>query len=324
MERQVRHMVRLVDDLLDVSRITTGRLHLHKERVDLAEVLRTAVETAKPLIDAPGHELTVALPSQSILVAVDPTRLAQVFANLLNNAAKYTENGGHIWLTAERQGHEAVVSVRDTGIGIDAEHISRIFQMFSQVEPALERSHGGLGIGLSLAKGLVELHGGTIEARSGGIGRGTEFIVRLPIVDVPIISHETGHNGDQPAAARDSRILVVDDLRDAADTLALMLQTMGHHTRTAYDGLEAVEAAGTFKPNIVLLDIGLPTMTGYDAARRIRNEPWGAKMALVALTGWGQDEDKQRAFEAGFDHHLTKPVDPVALEKLLAILSPHH
>jgi PAS domain S-box-containing protein len=323
MERQVLQMVRLVDDLLDISRITSGKLQLRKERVELAEVLKTAIETARPLIEASAQELTVTLPPHDVHVEADPTRLAQMFSNLLNNAAKYTEKAGHIWLTAERRDGEAVVSVRDTGIGIAAEHLPHIFTMFSQVAPALERSQGGLGIGLALVKGLVELHDGIIEARSGGTGKGSEFTVHLQIVDVPVeAAHEPSGDGDKGRGGRKCRILVVDDLRDAADSLATMLRLMGHDSRTAYDGLEAVQMAAAFQPNVVLLDIGLPKMSGYEAARRIRDEPWGGNVALVALTGWGQEEDKRRSLEAGFDHHLMKPVEPAALEKLLAAINP--
>jgi CheY-like chemotaxis protein len=253
----------------------------------------------------------------------DPTRLAQVISNLLNNAAKYTEKGGHIWLTAERQGNEVVVSVRDTGIGIAAEHLPHLFEMFSQITPALERSQGGLGIGLWLVRGLVDLHGGRVEARSGGIGMGSEFIIRLPVVDVPIQrGPEEAANGGTSPSARNRRILAVDDNRDAADSLAMILRMMGHETRTAYDGLEAVQAAAIFRPDVVLLDIGLPKMNGYEAARHIRQEPWGKRMALIALTGWGQEEDKRRALESGFDHHLTKPVEAAVLEELLGHINP--
>jgi PAS domain S-box-containing protein len=323
MERQVGQMVRLVDDLLDISRITRGKLQLRKERVELADVLNTAVETARPLVEASGHELTVTLPPHPVQVQADPVRLAQVFANLLNNAAKYTEKAGHIWLTAEYRGGEAVVSVRDTGIGIAPEHLPNIFRLFSQVGTALERSQGGLGIGLSLVRGLVELHGGAIKARSGGPGRGSEFTVHLPIVDEPAETpREPTPGGEQVRSGGKLRILVVDDLRDAADSMAMMLRTLGHETSTAYDGLEAVQTAAAFRPHVVLLDIGLPKMNGYDAARHIRNEPWGGNVALVALTGWGQEEDKRRSVEAGFDHHLTKPVAPATLEKLLALLMP--
>jgi PAS domain S-box-containing protein len=321
MERQVSQLVRLVDDLLDISRITQGKLQLRKERVALADVLKAAIETARPIIDALAHELTVTMPPQALCVQADPIRLAQAFSNLLNNAAKYTDRAGHIWLTAERHGNEAVVSVRDTGIGIAPEHMAHLFKMFSQMAPALERSQGGLGIGLSLVKGLVELHGGTIEARSGGLGKGSEFTVHLPIVDVPVETpKETTGDGPSARGGRKYRVLVVDDLRDAADSMALMLQIMGHETRTAYDGLEAVQTAAAYRPDVVLLDIGLPKLNGYAAARHIRDEPWGGNVALVALTGWGQEEDKRRSLEAGFDHHLTKPVESTALEKLLALL----
>ncbi len=324
MERQVGQMVRLVDDLLDISRITQGKVQLRKERVELAAVVQSAVEASRPLIEAQGHELTVTLPPDPIYLEADPTRLGQAFANLLNNAAKYSEKGGRIWLTAERQGGEVTVSVRDTGIGISAEHLPRIFEMFSQVEPALERSQGGLGIGLALVRGLVELHGGTIEARSAGVGRGSEFIIHLPVVEAQVEAPQEPGDGDKGKirTVRPSRILVVDDNRDAADSLALMLRMTGHETDTAYDGLEAVQAAATFRPQVVLLDIGLPKVSGYEAARLIREQPWGKGMALLALTGWGQDEDKRRAMEAGFDHHLTKPVEPAALEKLLALMNP--
>jgi PAS domain S-box-containing protein len=321
--RQLDQMVRLIDDLLDMSRISQGKVQIRKERVDLAAVIRTALETARPLIDAQAHELTVTLPLGPIHLDADPTRLAQVIANLLHNAAKYTAKGGHIWLTVERQGAEAIVAVRDTGIGIAAEHLPGIFEMFSQVAPALERSHGGLGIGLSLVRGLVELHGGTVEARSDGPGRGSEFLVRLPVADGAVRPGPEPTGGGEPSRAGPKRrILVVDDNRDAADSMALMLQLMGHDARTAYDGLEAVQAAATYRPDVLLLDIGLPKMNGYEVARHIRRQRWGEGMVLTALTGWGQEEDKRRALEAGFDHHLTKPVDAPVLEKLLALMHP--
>jgi CheY-like chemotaxis protein len=317
MGRQVSQLVRLVDDLLDISRITRGKLQVRKERVDLVDVLNAAIESARPLIEASAHELTVILPPREVHVQADPTRLAQVFLNLLNNAAKYTDRGGRIWLTAEQRDHEAVISVRDTGIGIAAEHLPHLFTMFSQVATALERSQGGLGIGLALVKGLVELHGGTITARSDGPGKGSEFTVNLPLVEGPVEAPPQPVGNGQAGRVRKSRILVVDDLRDAADSLAMMLQMMGHDTQTAYDGLEAIQAAAAFRPHIMLLDIGLPRLNGYETARRIRGEPWGGNVALVALTGWGQAEDKRRALEAGFNHHLTKPVAAADLEKLL-------
>jgi PAS domain S-box-containing protein len=321
--RQLDQVVRLVDDLLDMSRISRGKVQVRKQRVELAAVIRSAVETVRPLIDSQAHELTITVPPQAIQLDADPTRLAQVISNLLNNAAKYTEKGGHIWLTVEQQGNEVTLSVRDTGIGIAAEHLRHIFEMFSQVAPALERSHGGLGIGLSLVRGLVELHGGTVEARSAGIGMGSEFIVRLPVANVPLAREpEAPPSRTTATSAQKRRILVVDDNRDAADSLALMLKVVGHETRTAYDGLEATQAAAAILPEVILLDIGLPKMNGYEVAKHIRQQSWGSGIALIALTGWGQEEDKRRAFEAGFDHHLTKPVQAVALEKLLALINP--
>jgi PAS domain S-box-containing protein len=319
MERQVGQMVRLVDDLLDIARITTGKLQLRQEPVELAAVVQSAIEASRPLIDAQAHQFTVLLPSEPIRLDADPIRLAQVFSNLLNNAAKYTEKGGHIWLTAERQDHEVVVTVRDTGIGIAADHLPRLFDMFSQVAPALERSQGGLGIGLALVRGLVELHGGKVEARSAGPGKGSEFTVHLAVVDPPVQTRpEPSGDAENSSAGPHCRILVADDLQDSVESLSLMLRLAGHEVQAAHDGLEAVQATATFRPDVVLLDIGMPKVNGYEAARRIRQQPWGKNMVLIALTGWGQEEDKQRTFEAGFDYHLTKPVEPAALEQLLA------
>jgi PAS domain S-box-containing protein len=319
MERQVRQMVRLIDDLLDLSRISRGKVQLRKERVELAVVVQSAVEASRPLMEAQSHELTVTLPHKPIYLDADQARLSQIISNLLNNAAKYTEKDGHIWLTAEQQGDEAVVSVRDTGIGIAAEHLPHLFEMFSQVAPALERSQGGLGVGLALVRGLVELHGGTIEARSGGIGRGSEFVVRLPVLDAPVqeAQPESVKSNEKPRSGPTYRILVVDDNRDAAESLTMVLRLIGHDIQTAHDGVEAVQAAATFRPDVALMDIGMPKMNGYEAARHIREQAWGRRIVLVALTGWGHDEDKRRASEAGFHYHLTKPVEPAALEKLL-------
>ena len=319
MERQVGQMVRLVDDLLDLSRITQGKVQLRKEQVELAAVVKIAVESSRSFIEAQGHELTVTLSPDSIYLDADPTRLAQVFVNILDNAAKYMEKGGHIWLTVERQGKEAVVSVRDTGIGIAAEHLPHLFEMFSQVALALERSQGGLGIGLSLVRGLVELHGGQVEARSGGIGKGSEFIVRLPAVEGLVRQKPQQPETDNSFAnIQKRRILAVDDNRDTADSLGLMLQMMGHEVRTAYGGLAAVQVAATFRPEVILLDIGMPELNGYEVARQIRQQLWGKEVTVIALTGWGQEEDKRRALEAGFDYHLTKPVEGDAVQKLLA------
>src|SRR6516165_3656755 len=292
------------------------------ERVNLSRIVQNAVESCGPLIEAGRHELTLTTPPEPVEVEGDVVRLTQVVTNLLNNAAKYTPDGGHIWLTAERRGGEAVVSVRDTGIGIPAEHLPRLFEMFSQVASALERSQGGLGIGLALVRGLVEMHGGRVEARSGGVGRGSEFTVTLPVAEAPMqATPEPGDDGEPTGCRSKYRILVVDDNPDAADSLTMMLTMMGHDIQKAYDGLEAVQAAAKFRPDVVLLDIGLPQMNGYEAARHIRQQPWGRPMTLIAVTGWGQEEDRRRALEAGCDEHLSKPVDPAALEKLLAALA---
>jgi PAS domain S-box-containing protein len=322
-DRQLSQMARLVDDLLDNSRIATGKLQLRMEPVELVTVLNTAIEIARPVIEASAHELSVTLPPHAVHVQADPVRLAQAFSNLLNNAAKYSDKSGHIRLTAERCGDKAVISVRDSGIGIAPEHLARIFTMFSQMTPALDRSQGGLGVGLSLVKALIELHGGTIEALSDGPGTGSKFTVHLPVIDAPVQAPSIPtSNSNGARRVGKCRVLVVDDLRDAANSMAIMLRMMGHETATAYDGLEAVETAAAFRPDVMLIDIGLPKMNGYETARHIRGAPWGSNVALVALTGWGQEQDKQRALDAGFDQHLTKPVPPSALKELLANLAP--
>lgn len=318
MERQLQQMVRLIDDLLDVSRINRGKVQVRKEQVELTAIVRSAVETARPLIVEKAHELTVTLPSRAVHLNADPTRLAQVFSNLLNNAAKYTEAGGRIEVTAVVESEKTVaLTVADSGIGIESDQLAHVFEMFSQTAPALERSQGGLGIGLAIVRGLVELHGGSVNAESDGPGTGSRFVVRLPVIEVPIESLPSTIDGAL-MSARKRRILVVDDNRDAADSLALILQRMGHELSTAYDGQEGVEAVARFQPEVVLLDIGLPKLNGYEAAREIRRQPTGKEVELIAITGWGQEEDKRRAFEAGFDHHLTKPVEASVLRKLLA------
>lgn len=316
-ERQVRHMIRLVDDLLDVSRITQGKLTLRLNRVDLADTINTAVEVVRPLIDELGHEFTLSLPAEPVELSGDAIRLAQVFSNLLNNAAKYTDPGGKICLTASRERDSVVVSIKDTGIGLAAEDLAHIFRTFAQVSTGLDRSHGGLGIGLSLANGLVELHGGTLRAHSDGRGRGSEFLVRLPVLPVTASAPSTVISDRDEVPEALCRIVVVDDNRDAANTLTMMLRLRGYEIQTAYDGLEAIETVTAFRPRVVLLDIGLPAMNGYDVARHIRGQSWGGEMCLIALTGWGQDGDKLKATEAGFDHHFTKPADLAALERLL-------
>jgi PAS domain S-box-containing protein len=321
-ERQVSHLTRLIDDLLDISRITRNKLELRRDRVELTEVIRGAVETSRPLIEQCGHELTITLPPEPIHLYADLVRLAQVFMNLLTNAAKYTDRGGRISLTAERQGHEIVVRVKDTGLGIPAEKLPHLFEMFFQVGRSLERSQGGLGIGLSLVRRLVELHGGSVKAHSAGVGKGSEFTVRLPVLteaSKPELPREPSENGAVKVGSS-CRILVVDDVRDSADSLAMFLRLDGHDVKIAYDGLAAVEAAEQFRPEVVLLDIGMPKLNGYDACRLIREQPWSKNTFLVALTGWGQEEDKRRTEEAGFGAHLVKPVDPTALMKLLASL----
>ena len=320
MERQLTQMVRLVDDLMDVSRINLGKLELRKERLTLATVVNSAVETSRPLIEQMGHGLTISLPEQPLMVDADLTRLAQVFMNLLNNAAKYSDRGGHIHLNAELDGREAVVTVTDTGIGIDADELPRIFGMFSQIDGALERSQGGLGIGLMLVKRLVELHGGSVEAKSEGLGLGSVFTVRLPaFVDASQPQALDVNNGAEAFKSL-HRILIVDDNVDAADSLSELLAMMGSDTRTAYDGQQGVDAAVEYAPDVILLDIGLPSLNGFEACRLIREQPRGKSVVIIALTGWGQDEDRRRSREAGFDHHLVKPVDPQALMKMVAEL----
>ena len=316
-DRQVAQMARLLDDLLDVSRITRGKLELRRQRVELGGVVETAVETSRPLIEAGGHELTVDLPPGPVHLDADPVRLAQVLSNLLNNAAKYTERGGRIHLAAERNGASVLVSVKDTGIGVEGEMLPRLFEMFSQAKPALERAQGGLGIGLALVRGLVEMHGGCVTARSDGPGTGSEFAVHLPLAESPPRQELPAPSAADVPRPPACRILVADDNRDAADSLAMMLELMGNAVRTANDGQEAVEVAAEFRPDVALLDIGMPRMNGYEAARRMRAEPWGRGLVIVALTGWGQEEDRRRSREAGFDVHLVKPVDPAAIEKVL-------
>jgi PAS domain S-box-containing protein len=319
-DRQMRQMTRLIDDLLDISRISCDKLELRRQRVALAEVVRTAVETSRPLLEAAGHQFAVAVPPEPIHLDADPTRVAQAISNLLNNAAKYTDRGGHVWLTAERQGSDAVVRVRDTGVGIPAEVLPRLFEMFTQVERSLDRAQGGLGIGLALVKQLVEMHGGSVEAHSDGPGQGSEFVVRLPVVVEPPPESPADAAGEEAAPVATLRVLVVEDNRDSAASLAMLLRIAGHDVRTAHDGLEAVGAAGEFRPDVALLDIGLPKLNGFDAARRIRQQPWSAGMVLIAVTGWGQDDDRKRSKESGFDHHMVKPVDPGALMELLGAL----
>jgi PAS domain S-box-containing protein len=312
--RQTEQLTRIVDDLLDVARITQGRIVLRREIIDVATILAQAVETSRPMIDARQHALDVVLPGDALFVDGDPARLAQVVSNLLNNAARYTEPGGRIQLTAERQGAEALVRVRDDGIGIAPDLLPRIFDLFTQADGA--GTHGGIGIGLTVVRRLVEMHGGQVEASSPPVGRGSEFVVRLPALapvrTAPIARPKASRTGD---ARR--RIVVVDDNVDAAESLALLLQYDGHEVQVAHDGHAALDVARGFHPDVVLLDIGLPGMNGYDVARRLRVDPEVPALTLVALTGFGQDEDRRRTTAAGFDHHLTKPVEYDALAELI-------
>ncbi|HET8948683.1 MAG TPA: PAS domain S-box protein [Candidatus Polarisedimenticolia bacterium] len=316
-DRQVRHMARLLDDLLDVSRITHGKLELRKTRIDLAAVVESAVETSRPLLDERRQRLSVHLPSEPVALDADPVRLAQVIWNLLNNAAKYSDRGAEIRLACERRGGEVVVSVKDQGIGIDAEMLPRIFDLFSQSHAAQDRDQGGFGIGLSLARALVDLHGGRIEARSEGPGQGSEFIVRLPIAAKAPGTTTSAIPATPGKAMTKRRVLIVDDVKDSADSLAMLLRLLGHEVETAYDGEAAVAAAEKLEPDVVLLDLGMPKMNGYEACRRIRRLPRGKETILIALTGWGQEGDRRLTREAGFDHHLVKPVDPDALLEVL-------
>jgi signal transduction histidine kinase/CheY-like chemotaxis protein len=320
MERQVQHLVRLIDDLLDVSRIARGKLELRKERVDLAKVVQCALDISRPHIEAARHELIVVLPPQPLIVDADPARLAQVVANLLNNASKYTEPGGRIELTVAASGALAVVRVRDTGLGIPAEMLPRIFDPFVQVPSALERAQGGLGIGLALVKSLVEMHGGRVEVHSAGHRQGSEFILHLPLV--PGISPSQPSKQCAPEEKATElpalRLLVVDDNQEAASSLSTLLQLVGYEVRVAYDGPEALELARTFQPQVVLQDLQMPGMSGYEVARILRVQFATQKVLLVALTGYGGDEDRRRCLEAGFDHHLVKPVDPCLLQAMLA------
>lgn len=323
MERQMEQMVRLVDDLLDVSRITRNILELRKARIELADVLRGAIETSHPSIAALQHELLTEIPAEPLPLYADMTRLVQVFANLLNNAAKYTPQGGRIKLTARRAGATAIVTVSDSGIGIPAEILPRVFEMFTQSQRSLPRSQGGLGIGLTLAKRLAEMHGGHVTAASGGEGQGSVFTVTLPLADSQLEGKLEGVSPmqDNPAATRQRRLLVVDDNVDSANSLAMVLRLTGHEALTAHDGESALKVAEESRPEIILLDIGLPTISGYEVAQRIRQQPWGQSIVLIACTGWGQADDKRRTQEAGFNHHLVKPLDLAALKKLLDSLS---
>ncbi len=324
-DRQVGQMTRLLEDLLDVSRMTRGQFALRREQLSLAMVIEQAIEIAQPLVDAAGHTLELALPAQPIVIEGDLTRLAQVFSNLLINAAKFTEPQGRITLAVALQGEEAVVSVSDNGIGIAAEQIPHIFEMFGQAQSAADGTQSGLGIGLSLARGFVEMHGGRISVRSDGIGQGSIFVVRLPVAQSAATAEATvpadTTAGTATPTSGKRRVLIADDLRDSADSLALLLEAMGHEVHVAYDGAEALQAIETLRPEVALLDLGMPKLSGYEVCRRIRGLPWGGGLTMIAQSGWGQEDDRRRTRDAGFDHHIVKPIDPVALDALLRSLA---
>ncbi len=320
-DRQIRQMTHLVDDLLDISRITRGKLELRREPVKLRDVIQGAVETSLPHIQDGKHELTLDVPCGELILNGDLTRLSQILANLLNNASKYTDPGGKIALRTEANGGEVEIRVKDNGVGIPAEMIPHVFEMFAQIDRHLDRSKGGLGIGLRLVKSLVELHGGSIQAASGGAGQGSEFIIRLPLASE--IRPQEDESQYKPAVQPESkssqnlRVLIVDDNQDNADSLRRLLSMTGHDVRAVYDGAEGVRIVEEFCPDVVLLDIGMPTIDGHEVCRRIRSTPWGRNITVVAQTGWGQERDRQRTGEVGFDYHLVKPIDPTALSELL-------
>lgn len=316
MERQLNQMVRLVDDLLDVSRITTGKLVIRKVVIEMQAVLRDAVETVRPFLDARRHELILEIPSEPISVEGDRTRLSQVFSNLVNNAAKYTEPGGRLVLSLAKEGEMSVVRVHDNGIGLEPHSLSTIFDMFVQVDRTLERAQAGLGVGLTLAKRLVTLHGGTIAAHSEGAGRGSVFEVRLPLAGAALPEIEIDRRDGEPPT-RGRRILIADDNADFANSLGTLLAGRGHEVRVVYDGADALATAERFNPDFAFLDIGMPKVHGYEVARRLRDQPGTSECVLVAVTGWGQADDRERAREAGFHRHLVKPADPGDIETIL-------
>jgi signal transduction histidine kinase/DNA-binding response OmpR family regulator len=324
-DRQVTHLVRLVDDLLDVSRITRGKIRFQPESLEVAGMVENAVESCKPDIDAHGHELTVSMPNEPIRIMADPARLAQVLSNLLHNACKYTPDGGHIWLTVERDENEVVFRVQDTGAGIPRDMLSKIFDLFTQLDGSLDRSQGGLGIGLTLVRSLVEMHQGTVQAFSDGPDQGSEFVIRLPL----LASERRQTPKPEPASLNGQavkchyRVLVVDDNCDAAESLAILLRLGGHEVQIAHDGYAALQLARDFVPEVALLDIGLPGLDGYELAKKLRDRPETSTCLMVAVSGYGQDEDRNRSRQASFEHHLTKPVDYASLEKVIQSISEH-
>jgi len=317
-ERQVKHLARLVDDLLDVSRLTQGSIRLRKENMDLGVVVERAVDATHALIESRGHTLSLSLPAPPIRLEADAARIEQVVTNLLNNSAKYTMPGGHIWLSVEQEGEEALIRVRDNGIGVPPDVLGRVFEPFVQCDGSLARSEGGLGIGLTLVRSLTEMHGGRVEAHSPGLGQGSEFVVRLPIHVAAGIPERLPRETSPFTPARPVRVLVVEDNLDAAESLATLLRLWGHEVRMVHDGLDALDAARAYRPEVVLLDIGLPGLDGYQVAERLRREVGLDNTLLVAMTGYGQPEDRRRSREAGIHHHFVKPVEPFVLRNLLA------
>jgi PAS domain S-box-containing protein len=318
MTRQLDQMVHLIDDLLEVSRISRGKIELKRATIDLALAIQHAIEVSRPLIDSADHELTVEVSNAPLIVHGDLTRLTQVFGNLLNNASKFTNPGGKIWLSAGRSGEYAIVSVRDSGIGIPQELLPKVFEMFAQLDSSLHRTQGGLGIGLGIARRLVEMHGGTLEAHSEGTGKGSEFVVRLPLVDAASVAAAGSAKSEIATTARRTlRVLIADDNEDAAASLAFVLQMKGHQVRTVSDGTEAILEATAFDPDVVVLDIGMPRLDGYAACRTLRTLPRAHEMLIIALTGWGQQDDKAKSRDAGFDHHLVKPANIDTIESLI-------
>ncbi|HEV3166492.1 MAG TPA: ATP-binding protein, partial [Isosphaeraceae bacterium] len=317
MERQVKHLTRLIDDLLDVSRITRGKIQLRKDRLDAGPILNSAVEDVQPLIEERKHELTVSFVPGTLGLNADATRVHQILVNLLVNAAKYTDAGGKIWLTARREGDQVVIKVRDNGMGIPPDRLPTMFELFAQGERSLARSEGGLGVGLALVKKLVEMHGGTVSAASEGPGKGSEFTIQLPAVERALGATAQSTPGHAPDRVKGSRVLVVDDNIDTATGLAKLLKVLGHDVRTAHDGQAAIEAAREHRPEFVLLDLGLPRMDGYQVAEKLRQEECCKGAVLIAISGYGQEQDRRRSTQSGFHHHLVKPLDYSVLLTLM-------
>jgi CheY-like chemotaxis protein len=316
-ERQLVQLVRLVDDLLDFSRISLHKLDLQRHPIDLAQIVGQAASAVQPFVNSRNQHLILSVPEDRYYLNADPVRLTQIFNNLLHNASKFTGHGGQIILSVRDEGNEVIVYVTDNGIGIPPERLADVFEPFVQLKNAPDNHHGGLGIGLAMVRQLVELHGGNVKAHSKGLGTGSEFVVRLPLLATKPSLNDVTSPGKLSGSSRPLRVLVVDDDEDTADSLTTLLKIDGYDARCAYEGLEALEVGRSFRPHVVLLDIGLPGFSGYDAARRIREQPWGAQLLLIALTGWAQQKDREQSKKAGFDFHFAKPLDPVVLREIL-------